>query len=74
MMAVDDRSSEEKVFSKETVDKLKPAPVYPIPFPCRIDESSRTIHCDSCEIVPELKAEIASLKEKLKERQKKDES
>lgn len=69
-MGVDDRSAEEKVFSKETIDKLKPAPAYPHPFPCRIDESSRAIHCDSCEIVPELKAEIAALKEKLKERRR----
>lgn len=57
-----------KMYSKKTVDALKPAPVYPTLFPCRIDESSRTIHCPSCQMVPQLMAEIASLKGKLTER------
>lgn len=38
---------------------------YPHAFPCRINEHSRATHCRSCEIVPDLLAEIARLRSRL---------
>jgi hypothetical protein len=59
---------EGRAMADDESEKFKPRAVFPTPFPCRIDESSRTIHCDSCELIPELLEEIASLKQKLQER------
>lgn len=39
---------------------------YPHEFPCRLSGTSRIIHCDSCEIVPNLLKTIDELKTEIK--------
>lgn len=40
---------------------------YPHAFPCRVNERERVIHCNSCEIVPELLVAIKKLELKIEE-------
>jgi len=50
---------------EKKVDSSLPV-VYPNPFPCRIDENNRTVHCNSCEMVPTYLNMIRQLEEQLK--------